>query len=104
MNMQKILKQAQDLQKKLEHQQAELEGKVYEATAGGGMVTVQVNGRGEVLSVKLEAEVFQAGDKDMIEDLIVAGLNEAIKRSQEAQQTSMAGLMGNVGLKIPGLF
>lgn len=104
MNMQKMMKQVQDMQRKLSKQQEELAGKTYEASAGGGMVTVTVSGKLEVQSVKLDPEVVNAGDKDMLQDLIVAGVNEALRRAQEAQQQDMMGLVGNMGLKIPGLF
>lgn len=104
MNLQKMMKQAQELQRKMAEQQEQLAEKTYEATAGGGMVTVEVNGKAEVLRVKLDPDVFAGGDKEMIEDLIVAGVNEALKQAQEAQQAGMMGVMGNMGLKIPGLF
>lgn len=103
-NMGKMLKQVQDMQKKLAKKQEELAEKVYEATAGGGMVTVEVNGRSEVVSIKIDDEVMGGGDKEMLQDLIVAGVNEALRRAGEAQQEGMMGLMGNSGLKIPGLF
>ena len=103
-NMNKMLKQMQDLQKKLTKQQEELAEKTYEATAGGGMVTVTVNGRNEVLAIKIDPEAFASGYSEMIQDLVLAGVNEALRRAQEAQQEGMMGLMGNTGLKIPGLF
>lgn len=104
MDMNKMMKQVQDLQRKMAKQQEELAGKTYHATAGGGMVTVEVNGKSEVLSVKLDPEMLAGGDVEMLQDLIVAGVNEALRLAQEAQQSGMMGLMGNTGLKIPGLF
>lgn len=103
-NMNKMMKQVQDLQKKMAQQQEEMAEKVYDATAGGGMVTVSVNGRNEVLSIKIDPEVFSSGDVEMVQDLVVAGVNEALRRAADAQQQGMMGLMGNMGLKIPGLF
>lgn len=104
MNMQQMMKQVQDLQRKMAKEQEALASKTYEATAGGGMVTVQVNGKSEILSIDIDAEVLASQDKAMIQDLVVAGVNEALRRAQDAQQASMSGLMGNSGLKIPGLF
>ncbi|MBX7149405.1 YbaB/EbfC family nucleoid-associated protein [bacterium] len=104
MNMNQILKQAQDLQKKLKKQQDELASKEFEASSGGGMVTARVTGKGDLLSVKLDPEVVSKDDIDMLQDLIVAAVNEALKKVGEAQQDGMAGMMGASGLKIPGMF
>ena|SRR3990167_7350696 len=104
MKMNQIMKQAQELQKKLAKQQEALASKEFEATSGGGMVTAKVNGKGELLSVKLDPEVVTKDDVEMLEDLVVAAVNEALKRVHEATQDEMAGMMGNLGLKIPGMF
>jgi len=104
MNMNQILKQAQQLQKKMQKQQEELATKEYEATSGGGMVTVKMNGKGELLSVKIDPEVVNKDDVDMLQDLICAAVNEANRRVQEAQQEGMSSMMGGAGLKIPGMF
>jgi DNA-binding YbaB/EbfC family protein len=94
-----MLKQAQQMQEKLQKQ---METTVVEATAGGGMVSVKMNGQKQLLSVQIEQDVFTGGDKDMLQDLIVAAVNEGIRKVDEA----MAGQLGNLtgGLKIPGLF
>ena len=99
MNMQQMLKQAQQMQEKLQKQ---MEATVVDATAGGGMVSVKMNGQKQLLSIQIEQEVFTGGDKDMLQDLIVAAVNEGIRKVDEA----MAGQLGNLtgGLKIPGLF
>lgn len=102
MNMKQILKQAQDMQKNLKKQQEALAGKEFEASSGGGMVTTKVNGKGEIISVKIDPEVVSKDDVDMLEDLVVASVNEALNRVQEAQQEQMSGMMGN--MNIPGLF
>lgn len=104
MKMNDIMKQAQQLQKKLQQQQEELAGKEFEASVGGGMVTAKVNGKGEVLAVKIEPDVVNKDDIEMLQDLVVAAVNEALKRVQETQQNEMSGMMGGLGLKIPGLF
>ena len=99
MNMQQLMKQAQKMQEQL---QKNMEATVVEASAGGGMVSVKMNGNKQLLSVQIEQEVFTGGDKEMLQDLVVAAVNEGIRKVDEA----LAGQMGNLtgGLKIPGLF
>ena len=99
MNLQQLMKQAQQMQEKLQKQ---METTVVDATAGGGMVSVKMNGQKQLLSIQIESEVFTGGDKDMLQDLIVAAVNEGIRKVDEA----LAGQLGNMtgGLKIPGLF
>ncbi|EKD42765.1 MAG: hypothetical protein ACD_73C00029G0001 [uncultured bacterium] len=104
MNMNQILKQAQAMQKKMQKQQEELATKEYEATSGGGMVTAKLNGKGEILSLKIDPEVVSKEDVEMLQDLICAAVNEALRRVQEAQQSGMSEMMAGAGLKIPGLF
>jgi DNA-binding YbaB/EbfC family protein len=99
MNLQQLMKQAQQMQEKLQKQ---METTVIEATAGGGMVSVKMNGQKQLLSVQIEPDVFTGGDKDMLQDLIVAAVNEANRKIDEALQGQMGNLTG--GLKIPGLF
>jgi DNA-binding YbaB/EbfC family protein len=99
MNIQQLMKQAQQMQEKLQKQ---METTVIEATAGGGMVSVKMNGQKQLLSVQIEPEVFTGGDKDMLQDLIVAAVNEANRKVDEAMQGQLGSLTG--GLKIPGLF
>lgn len=101
-NFGKMMKQAQEMQAKMAKIQEELAAKEIEATSGGGMVTVKVNGQQEVLAVTIDPEVFKDGDKEMLEDLIVAALNEARKKALELAQQEMSALTG--GLSIPGLF
>jgi len=81
--------------------QAELESKTVEATAGGGMVTVVVNGKFEVLSLKIDKEVVNPEDVDMLQDLITAAVNEGIRKAQEMASAEMAKITG--GFNIPGL-
>ena len=99
MNMQQLMKQAQQMQEKLQKQ---MEATVVDATAGGGMVTVKMNGQKQLLSIQIDPEVFTGGDKDMLQDLIVAAVNEGIRKVDEAMQGQLGSLTG--GLKIPGLF
>jgi nucleoid-associated protein EbfC len=99
MNMQQLMKQAQQMQEKLQKQ---MEAMVVDATAGGGMVSVKMNGQKQLLSIQIEPDVFSGGDKDMLQDLIVAAVNEGIRKVDEAMAQQLGGLTG--GLKIPGLF
>jgi len=99
MNMQQLMKQAQQMQEKLQKQ---MESTVVEATAGGGMVSVKMNGLKQLLSIQIEQEVFSGGDKDMLQDLIVATVNEGVRKVDEALQGQLGSMTG--GLKIPGLF
>lgn len=96
-----LMKQAQDMQKKISEIQAELSQKTVTATAGGGMVTVKINGASEVISIKLEKEVVNPEELEMLSDLIMAATNEALKKAQEMVATEMSKITG--GLNLPGL-
>jgi hypothetical protein len=96
-----IMKEAQKLQQQMEAMQAEVGRKQVEATAGGGMVTVQANGKQELLSIKIDPEVISKDDAQMLEDLVLAACNEALRKSRELVQQELGKLTG--GLKIPGL-
>lgn len=101
MKFQNLIKQAQEFQKKMKKMQDELKGKIVEATSGGGMVTVTANGRQEILSIKIEPEVVNPEDVEMLEDLILAAVNEVKRKSEELAQEEMKKITG--GLNIPGL-
>jgi len=98
----KLLKQAQQVQERLAEMQAKLGEKTVEASAGGGMVTVVMNGRHEVVSVKIEPEVVNPSDVEMLEDLVIAALGEARSKVDEMIKQEMSSLTG--GLPIPGMF
>lgn len=102
MNMQQIMRQAQKMQKKMEEAQAEAAAQVVEASAGGGMVSVRVNGRQELLEVVIEKDVVNPDDVEMLQDLIVAAVNEGMKKAQQLMQDKLQGITG--GLNIPGMF
>jgi len=97
-----IMKQAQQMQSRIARMQQELEGKEVEATAGGGMVTARVNGKQELLSLTIEKDVVDPEDVEMLQDLVLAAVNEAIKQSQEMIKQEMGKVTG--GMNIPGLF
>ncbi|HHW09052.1 MAG TPA: YbaB/EbfC family nucleoid-associated protein [Firmicutes bacterium] len=101
LNMQKMMKQAQKLQADMARVQEELGQKTVEATAGGGMVRVVVNGHFEVQEIKIEKEVVDPDDVEMLQDLIVLAVNDGIRKAQEMAQAEMAQVAGN--LQIPGL-
>ena len=98
-----IMKQAQKMQEQLAKVQEEAANKIVEASAGGGMVTVTANGRQEVLSVKIERDVVNPDDIEMLQDLIVAATNEALKKGRDMLADEMKSMTGGVGLNIPGL-
>jgi DNA-binding YbaB/EbfC family protein len=101
-NIGKLMKQAQEMQQKMQKIQQELAEKEVEASSGGGMVTVKMNGQQEVLGIQIDPEVFNDGDKEMLEDLVVAAVNEARRLVLELTQQEMGKLTG--GLPMPGLF
>ncbi|MFO1518813.1 MAG: YbaB/EbfC family nucleoid-associated protein [bacterium] len=104
MNIQKMMKQAQEMQKQMMKQQEELAKKTFEASSGGGMVTAVVSGKNDLVSLKIEKEVVSPDDVGMLQDLIIAAVNEAQGRAREAVESEMSGLMGSMGVKMPGLF
>ncbi|MFO7913553.1 MAG: YbaB/EbfC family nucleoid-associated protein [Desulfotignum sp.] len=100
-NMNNMMKQAQQLQKKMLKAQQELATKTVEASAGGGMVKVVANGSQKIESIVLEKEVVDPEDMEMLQDLILAAVNDALNKSQEMVSSEMGKLTG--GLNIPGL-
>ena len=96
-NMNNLMKQAQRMQRQMEEKQKELEEKQYSASAGGGAVTVTVSGKKEVLSVKLSEEVVDPDDIEMLEELIVAATNEAVRQAEEDSSQMMSQLTGGLG-------
>ena len=97
-----LFKQAQKIQSEIQRIQEELGEKTVEATAGGGMVTVVANGRQEILSIKIDPEVVNKDDIEMLEDLIVAAVNEARRKSHDLMIDEMSKLTGGLGIP-PGL-
>ena len=98
MNIQKMMKQAAQMQERMQRELAALE---VEASAGGGMVAVRMNGHKQLLGITIEREVVDPEDLDMLQDLIVAAVNEASRKVEEAMQQKMGGLAGGMGL--PGM-
>ncbi len=96
-----LMREAQKLQERMAAMQEEIGQKKVEATAGGGMVTVACNGKQELLSIKIDAEVINKDDAQMLEDLVLAACNEALRKSRDLVQQELGKLTG--GMKIPGL-
>ena len=103
-NMSKLLNQAQEMQQQIEEVQGQLSDMIVEAESGGGMVTVKVNGKQEVLEVNIDPETM-AEDREMLEDLIISALNKALSKAQTDSQEKMNSVAGGMmsGLKIPGM-
>jgi DNA-binding YbaB/EbfC family protein len=100
-NIGQIMKQAQKMQEQMARVQEELANKTVEATAGGGMVTVTANGKQEILAMKISPEVINPQDSGMLEDLVTAAVNEALRSSRALLQEEMTKITG--GLRIPGI-
>jgi hypothetical protein len=98
-NIQQMMKQAQQMQERLQKQMAEMN---VEGCAGGGMVTIKMNGMKQVLGVKIEPDAMTGGDAEMLQDLILAAFNEAARKVDDELSGQLGSLTG--GLKIPGLF
>ena len=101
-NMQSMIKQAQKMQEDMAAKQAELEEREYDVSAGGGVINVKINGKKEILSVNIDPDVIDPDDKETLEDLIVAAVNEAIKKVEAVTAEEMQKITGN--MSIPGMF
>jgi DNA-binding YbaB/EbfC family protein len=99
-----LLKQAQKLQTQMAKVQEELATKTVEGSAGGGMVVVVANGKQEIISIKIDPEVVDPNDIEMLQDLVIAAVNDALKKSQEMVTQEMSKLTGGLNLNLPGLF
>ena len=102
-NMNNIMKQAQKMQKQMEQAQAELESSEYTATSGGGAVEVTVSGKREITKIKLSEEVVDPDDIEMLEDLIMAATNEALRQLEDFSASSMSKITGGIGGGLGGL-
>jgi nucleoid-associated protein EbfC len=100
--MKNLMKQAQQIQNKMAKMQAEMATKTIETTVGGGMIKVVANGKQEIVSIRIEKEVINPDDVEMLQDLILAAVNDALTQSQKMVSDEMSKLTG--GMSIPGLF
>ena len=101
-NMQQLARQAQKLQQQMTKMQEELEAREYEVTSGGGMVTAKVNGKKELLELTIKPEAVDPDDVELLQDMVLAAVNEAIKQADETVEREMGKLTGGLGM--PGLF
>jgi len=99
-----LMRQAQQMQEKMKDLQREAGDRMVEASSGGGMVTVRMNGRQELLSLQVEQDLLDGEDREMLQDLIVAAVNEGIRKSKEIMEEEMKKLTGGLNFRIPGLF
>ena len=104
MDMNKLMQQAQEMQEQLQKVQEEAANETVEATAGGGMVTVTANGAGEIKEIKIAKEAIDPDDPEMLADLVLAAVNEALRSAQRLVESKVGPLMGGLGgLGLPGL-
>ncbi len=104
MDMNKMMKQVQEMQAQMARAQEELAAETVEASAGGGIVRVKATGAGEVIGVKIAPEAIDPDDPEMLEDLVLAAVNEALRNAQELMQSRLGGAMGGLGgLGLPGM-
>ena len=103
-NMANLMKQAQKMQRQMEEQAKEMETKEFTATAGGGAVEITMTGNKKVSKIKLDEEVVDPDDVEMLEDLLVAAMNEVLEKVDEASAAAMSRFTGGTGGGIPGLF
>ena len=101
-NMNAMIKQAQKMQEDMENLQAELDEREYDISAGGGMVSLKINGKKEILSMDIKPEIVDPDDTETLADIIIAAVNEGIKRVEETNNSEMAKVTGSIGL--PGMF
>ena len=101
-NMQQLARQAQKLQQQMTKMQEELDAREFEATSGGGMVTAKVNGKRELLAISIKPEAVDPDDVEMLEDMVLAAVNEALRTAADTAEREMGKLTGGMGM--PGLF
>lgn len=101
-NMQAMIRQAQKMQEDMATKQAELDAQEYDIQAGGGVVTVKINGKKEILAIDIKPEIVDPDDIETLSDILVAGINEAIKRVEDTNTAEMEKITG--GLNMPGMF
>ena len=104
MDMNKLMQQVGQMQEQMQQATEELANETVEATAGGGMVTVTANGAGEIKSIKIDPKAIDPDDPELLQDLVLAAVNEALRSAQALAQSKMGGMMGGLGdLGLPGM-
>lgn len=104
LDVNKMLKQVQEMQAQMARAQEELAGETVEASAGGGMVRVKASGAGEIVEIRIAPEAIDPADPEMLEDLVLAAVNEALRNAHDLMQSKLGGALGGLGgLGLPGL-
>ena len=103
-NMQAMIRQAQKMQEDMAAKQAELDAQEYDVSAGGGVVNVKINGKREILAIDLQPEIVDPDDIETLSDILVAAVNEAIKRVDDTNSEEMSKITGSMGMGLPGMF
>ena len=103
-NMNAMIKQAQKMQEDMENLQADLDAREYDISAGGGMVNLKINGKREILSIDIKPEIVDPDDIETLSDILIAAINEGIKRVDDTNNAEMYKITGNMGMGMPGLF
>ena len=103
-NMSAMLKQAQKMQEDMAALQEDLDNREYDVSAGGGVVGVKINGKKEILAIDIKPEIVDPDDIETLSDILVAAVNEAIKRVEDTNSAEMAKITGSMGMGMPGLF
>jgi DNA-binding YbaB/EbfC family protein len=105
MDMNKLLQQVGQMQEQMQQAQDDLEKETVEASAGGGMVTVKASGTGDIKEIKIDPKAIDANDPEMLEDMVLAAVNEAVRSARTLQESKLGGLAGGAlgGLGLPGL-
>ena len=104
MNMKNMMKQVQQMQVKMAKLQEELAERTMDATAGGGVVKVTANGKQEIVDIKIDPSAVDPDDVEMLQDLILAATNEALRKVQEMNNNEMSKITGGLGINLPGMF
>ena len=99
-----LLQQAQKIQQKIQEVQKDLANLKVEGGAGGGMVAVVANGNKEIISIRIDPSLVQSNDKEMLEDLVTAGVNDALRKSQKLKEEELSKITGGIGIQMPGIF
>ena len=102
--MQALLRQTQKMQEDMAAKQEELDARVYDISAGGGAVKLSINGKKEVLSIEIDPEIVDPDDVETLQDILVAGVNEAIKKVESTNSEEMSAITSGMNLNIPGMF
>lgn len=103
-SMNEMLRQAQKMQEDMQTKQSELDERIYDVSAGGGVIKVKINGKKEILNVEIAPEIVDPDDIETLQDIVVAAVNEAIKKVESTNEAEMNKITGGMGMGMPGMF